>query len=299
MEKVLPNFLIVGAAKAGTTSLYEYLRQHPGIFMPANAEWKKEPAYFVHGYGVNDFQKYLTLFKEGAGKKAIGEASSAYLYCEESPRWIKLVLGAIKIIIILRNPAQRAFSLYTWMAREGYENAKTFAEALGKESLRLDDPYFHHHCPEHLPNYLYFSSGLYFEQVKRYWEVFGKDRVRVFLFEDLVNNPIAVCRTVFEFLSVDSSFVPIIKVHNEGRLPCSIALQSWLRSKGWASLMPISSEYQRLLLEKAMNLNARFGRKPKIARELCNFLKERFEADIIKLEELLGRDLSSWYAKST
>ena len=114
-----PNFFIVGAARCGTTSLWEYLRQHPDIYMPPVIE-QKEPAFFCDLYGVEHWDFYLTLFEAGRGKKRIGEASTPYLSSPESAGQIHSVLPLAKIIITLRNPVVRAYSLYKWMHANGY-----------------------------------------------------------------------------------------------------------------------------------------------------------------------------------
>lgn len=297
-----PNFLIVGAAKAGTTSLYEYLKQHPDICLPLDPK-RKEPMYFVNRKaGVRDYDDYLSLFAHGGNSKAIGEASTAYLYSEESPGWIKSVLGDIKIIILLRNPAKRAFSLYTWMVREGWEDAKTFEDALAIESRRLKDPAFHENCLEFFPDYLYFGSGLYTHQVERYFSTFGKERVRVYLFEEFVKAPVVACQDMFRFLGVDSTFVPRIEVHNEGRIPFSIGLQFYMQSvsMGQRAGYPVRilpKPYRGRVLAGIKQLNQRFGKKTTISPVVYQNLMERYLSDIKQLEQLLGRDLSVWYAK--
>ena len=284
-----PNFLVVGAAKSGTTSLHEYLGQHPQIFMSAN----KEPHYFVHGYGVEKWEDYLGLFAPASGKKAIGESSTLYLYCRESPPWIKSALGNIKIIVLLRNPAKRAFSLYGWMVREGYEDARTFAEALRRESVRHADPGFPKQALQFFPDYLYFSSGLYSEQIRRYLTTFGADRVRVHLFEDFVRDPVAVCRDLFQFLEVDVDFSPTFSVNNEGRIPGSVPLQFWLRTK-LPYLRFLPGRFRENLPRRLMDWNVKLGHEPKAEKAVLEQLIERYRDDILKLEQLLQRDLSHW-----
>ena len=286
-----PNFFIAGVPKAGTTSLYEYLRQHPQIFMPKY----KEPNYFVSGNGIEKWEEYLELFKKAGAKKAIGESSAGYCYCEESPGWIKSALGNVKIIIILRNPAARAFSLYTWMVREGYEDAPTFAEALEREPARLSDPLFRAQCPQYFPDYLYFTTGLYYEQVSRYIETFGRERIKVYLSEDLINQPLAVCQDAFRFLDVDTGFIPRMEMHNEGRFPKSIALQYWLRT-ALDNRQPFFARVLRKtkIVKSLMDWNVRHGRKPKLEKELLATLSRRYQPDIDKLQTLLGRNLSDW-----
>lgn len=285
-----PNFFIAGVPKAGTTSLHEYLKQHPQIFMPDY----KEPNYFVHGNGVEKWVDYLALFKDATGKKAIGESSAGYCYCEESPGWIKSVLGNVKIIILLRNPARRAFSLYGWMVREGYEDAPTFAEALEREPVRLCDPAFRAQCPQFFPDYLYFTTGLYFEQVSRYIETFGRDRVKIYLFEEFIKEPLQVCQDVFRFLEVDDGFVPKIGLHNEGRVPKSIALQYRLRAELQYRRKYVPHTWRIRLVECLMEWNARRGGKPQYDKHLLEILTQRYRQNIEQLQALLGRDLSGW-----
>jgi hypothetical protein len=285
-----PNFFIAGVPKAGTTSLHEYLKQHPQIFMPDY----KEPNYFIRGNGVEKWEDYLALFKDAVGKKAIGESSAGYCYCEESPGWIKSVLGNVKIIILLRNPASRAFSLYGWMVREGYEDAPTFAEALERELVRLHDSVFRAQCPQFFPDYLYFTTGLYFEQVSRYIETFGRDRVKIYLFEEFIKQPIAVCQDVFRFLEVDAGFVPKMGIYNEGRIPKSIGLQYWLRAELLRRRRFIPHTWRIKLVERLMERNVCRGSKPQPDKIFMEALTDRYRQNIGQLQTLLGRDLSGW-----
>jgi len=289
-----PNFFIAGVPKAGTTSLHEYLKQHLQIFMPDY----KEPNYFVHGNGVEKWEDYLALFKNAGGKKAVGESSAAYCYCEESPGWIKSVLGDVKIIILLRNPARRAYSLYGWMVREGYEDAPTFAEALERETARLHDPVFQANCQQFFPDYLYFKTGLYFEQVSRYFETFGRDRVKIYLFEEFIKQPVAICQNVFRFLEVDAGFTPKLELHNEGRIPESIGLQYRLRAELLRRRRFVPRAWRIRLVERLMERNIRRGSKPQADQQLLDALTERYRQDIEKLQTLLGRNLSGWMNKA-
>jgi hypothetical protein len=289
-----PNFFIAGVPKAGTTSLHEYLRQHPQVFMPDY----KEPNYFVRGNGVEKWDDYLSLFKDAGGKKAIGESSAGYCYCEESPGWIKSSLGDVKIIILLRNPASRAFSLYGWMVREGYEDAPTFAEALEREPVRLHDPAFRAQCPQFFPDYLYFTTGLYFEQVRRYIETFGRDRVKIYLFEEFIKQPVPICRDIFRFLEVDDSFTPKMELHNEGRIPKSVALQFRLRAELARRRRFIPHAWRIKLVEHWMKRNVQRGNKPQPDKKLLKALTDRYRQDVERVQTLLGRDLSGWMKKS-
>jgi hypothetical protein len=292
---VKPNFLIVGAAKSGTTSLHEYLGQHPDIFMSA----VKEPNYFVTKRGHDSWPKYVALFENGRDKIAVGESSTGYLFCEQSPALIKSALGEIKIIIVLRNPARRAASLYWWMVREGYENARTFSEALNEEPRRMQSPGFQQTCPQFYPDYLYYTTGLYSEQVRRYLETFGRQNVRIYIFEEFVQEPIAICRDVFEFLGVENAFTPKIEIHNEARLPASAGLQYWLRNRASSYLFFLPSRVRTKILERLMTANIGRGSTPSHDPAAEKALLDRYRSDISKLEQLLNRDLSVWYDGAT
>jgi len=224
----LPEFFIVGAAKSGTTSLWQYLRQHPAIFMPADITWK-EPSFYCDSYGVSDLAFYLSLFKEAKPDQIIGEASTPYLSSPESPGRIHGAAPESKIIIMLRNPVDRAYSLYKWMHHEKYEKADSFEEALEIEvKSRKDDEAFLKDNGHFYWDFLYFHSGLYFEQVRRYYDLFSASQIKVIIFEDFARRGLEITKEVYAFLGVDSDFTPEIKIHNEGA-PGYPALSAELR----------------------------------------------------------------------
>lgn len=280
---IQPNFLIVGAARSGTTSLYQWLRQHAEVFLPV---WK-EPSYFLKGYGINDWNHYLHLFEPGHGKKAIGEASAGYLAAPESAEWIRRELGSPRIIMILRDPVRRAMSLYAWMTMEGYEPAPTFEAALDAETPRMVDPAFAFKCPQYFWDYFYFTSGLYARQVRRYLDTFDKSQLRIYLFEELTENPAALFADVCTFLDIDPSFRPALDATNRARAPRYRRTQWGLRTgRSMPGLGWITSA--------AMNLNCRFGPPPRINSSTERSLRERYRSDIAELACLLDRDLSTW-----
>jgi hypothetical protein len=248
----VPNFFICGAARCGTTSLWEYLRQHPDIYMPDTIE-QKEPSYFCDLYGYRDWQYYLELFHPAGDRKRVGEASTAYLTSPESPGQIKAVVPHAKLIVSLRNPVARAYSLYKWMHEHGYEKIATFPEALeAEEASRLDNDEFKTTNGQYYYNFLYYHSGLFFQQVKRYFDVFGRDQVRVLIFEEFVKATPEHMRSLFEFLDVDPGFAPKVEVHN-----------------------PSGSSYAPL------------------DASLRSELTRRYHGNVLQLEALLGRELRS------
>ena len=293
-----PNFFIVGAAKSGTTSLWMYLKQHPDIFMPPTMAIK-EPSYFCKLYGFKDYDRYLNLFKDAKGISAIGEASTPYLSSPESANWIKTEYPYSKIIIILRNPVKRAYSLYNWMISEGYEWIFPFEKALKIEEERLKNQNFQYNNPQYFYNYLYFYSGLYYEQIKRYFDLFQEDQIRVYLFEDLRQEPISLTKEIYDFLEVDNSFTPNnISIFNSGKTPVSVPAQFFTKQKLHKYLrkirFPKAKEIQNFML-KANCLGNNNKAKP-LKTETKLFLQKRYKENIDKTAKLINRNLEHWLA---
>lgn len=209
----IPDFFVVGAARSGTTSMWQYLRQHPQLFLPAEFA-DKEPSFFCSGYGLRNPGKYCALFAEARPEQLIGECSTPYLTSPESARRIRQSVPEARIVIILRNPADRAASLHGWMHEHGYESIARFEDALAAEATRQRDPHFRRNHGQYFYNFLYYHSGLYARQVKRYFRVFGRERVQVQIFEEMLAAPAEAVRRVFSFLGVDPNFDPVIEIHN-------------------------------------------------------------------------------------
>lgn len=191
---MLPNFLIIGAEKSATTWLYSKLKKHPGIFMPRTKE-----LHFFNKYRSNLEMKdnyvklglnwYKNFFKDCNGQKAVGEATPMYLCDSYAPARIKETLGDIKLIAILRNPVDRAYSHY-WMARsKGYTDL-TFEEVVEQKTDK------------------FIKRGLYYKQIKRYLKYFDRDDMLIILFEDVIKCSEKVLKEIYRFLEVDTEFIP-------------------------------------------------------------------------------------------
>jgi len=290
----MPNFLIVGAAKAGTTSLYDYLRQHPDIFMP---EWK-ELSFFIGDacgplHKVRNPAYYYKVFSGAKQHKAIGEASTSYLYDRGAPAIIKSKLGAVKILIILRDPVAMSYSLYNHQSRKEGETITNFEAALAAEEKRRQDPIFKKKCYGWHANYYYFSRGLYSEQVQRYLTVFGKDHVKIFLFDELAKNALGVVQEAYRFLDVDDAFVPNLRVHNPaGGI---ISIPRFWQDTG-LFLKTFQFVFSKNFIKKIPHLLRNIGRKPPppLKPDTERSLRQRFYDDICRLEQLIGKDLSAW-----
>ena len=199
-----PNFLVIGAAKSGTTSLYQYLRQHPQVFLAPG----KDTSYFGGREGREhtgmSWQGYLSLFQGSEGYRAVGEASVAYLYSEAAPRRILEALGAqVKIVVLLRNPVDMAYSLWGQNVRDGGESL-SFRDALQAETARMSDAAFSrslHGAWKY--NYAYLDRAKYAIQLQRYFEVFGAANIHVALYEQFFADPRQHFQNLLEFLGLD------------------------------------------------------------------------------------------------
>lgn len=293
MTSRLPNFLIVGAPKAGTTSLYAWLKQHPSVFVSS----VKEPCYFVEDYrgGFHDWDQYARLFEAARHQPAIGEASTAYLASPESPSWIKRELGDVRIIISLRNPVDRAWSMYSWMVMEGFEPLTSFSAALETEQYRQQSARFKATNPEYWRDYLYFSGGLYVGQVCRFLDTF--QNVHVIVFDDLVRNPSEVFAKLCQFLEIDASICPNFTAENRSRFPRSTRAQYTLRAmRDLARNFPLARRPLIRAMESLMRLNVKIGEQRRLDPVSSVSLRARYTDEVGRLSALLGRDLSHWLA---
>lgn len=190
---MLPNFLIIGSQKAGTTSLYHILKQHPQIYMPETKELNfffKEDAY---ARGVD---AYTAHFADAADQLARGEASPGYICHPEAPARIHELLPDVKLILTVRNPIKRAISQY-WDNRRHLNEPLTFAQAL---DAYLSDDY--------QPGKIgYFSRGVYMRYIRRYLAYFPREHLLVLPFEEMISSPEDFYRRIFAFLGVDEDFI--------------------------------------------------------------------------------------------
>lgn len=272
----LPNFLIIGATKAGTTSLYDYMRQHPDVFMPGRI---KEPNFFCyHGQTggiripVKTAEAYRALFAEAAGESAVGEASPHYLSFPGTARRIKAMLPAVRIIASLRNPVDRSFSVYQMNLRDkGHNEGVPYLAAL------RNDPWL--------------REG-YRDNLQSYFAEFPASNVKVILFEDITRAPLETLRGLFGFLEVDGDFAPdISRVSNAGGLPRLKRLHSLLnsnRAKRIGHLLPAP------LVAAAKRLRERNLEKQSLPPAERAAALEIFREDILRTQDLIGRDLGHW-----
>ncbi len=297
----LPDFLIIGAARSGTTALHDYLRQHPGIFMPA----LKEPNFFAYegttprcrGPGaefinnsLTDQAAYRALFAPAPPGAVCGEASPLYLYSPRAPGRIARRLPRARLIAILRNPVEQAFSHFTYATRLAIEPETDFLRALELEQERLAAGW--------QPLFGYSSFPRYGEQLERYFALFPRSQILIRTYEEFRDRPQQLMREIFAFLGVDAGFRPdMSRRPNAGGVPRNRALQDFLMRPN-----PVTGAIARLLPQKlSRTIRDRLAAAntrpaPQMPPDARAILAERLRDDIERLQALLRRDLSHWLA---
>ncbi len=293
----LPNFLIIGAQKGGTSALYDALKLHPQIWMSPG----KEPAFFAATDGVpafdgppyrtrwiTDLDVYEALFAGGAQARAIGEASTLYSFwhTDQTAAAIQNYAPDMRLLAILRQPAERAYSAFHFVRQQGMEPLADFQEALRAEKSRGR---WH-------PTFRYAQNGKYSIHLKPYFERFPRAQIRIYLYEDWNNDPEGVIRDICRFLEIDEMFIPAMAARrNVTRITRSEALKIFLKRPHplKALLRPLLPARWRKNMVKQMhrwNESPLPPLNPALRRELT----ESYRKDILKLQDLIGRNLSHW-----
>jgi|HubBroStandDraft_5_1064220.scaffolds.fasta_scaffold48682_2 hypothetical protein len=310
-----PNFFIVGAGKAGTTSLHGYLHQHPEIYMSP----VKEPCYFAPeirpenfspgfrrhlerqtrklkhilndgepvrplGWIAQDWDNYLRLFRPVRGEKAIGEASAAYLWSSAAAANIYARFPEARIVMILRDPAERAFSQYLHQVALGLTRL-SFRRHI-EHALRVPHGELNIYYP-------FLEAGLYAAQVKRFLDLFPRDQVRIYWYEEAWSNPSHLLRDLFQFLAVNPEFeADTTRKILERRRPRFARAHYYLKKLNvWRPLRALVPTSLRPSLRSAA---FRTGGSIRIDPADRQFLIDYYRPDIECLSTLLNRDLSSW-----
>lgn len=293
MQQVnLPNFLIVGAMKAGTTSMYEILRQHSQIAMSSIKE--------VHFFDIEDNYKlglpfYQTFFKKSNNTLAVGEATPIYIFMPEVPsRIIKLLGDQTKIIILLRNPADRAISHYKMNVQRRIAQDPLLV-SLKKNLRRINN----NQPSGQEENFI--ERGLYYSQLKRYFDLFPAENIKVILFEkEFLKQRRKTINDLFDFLNVPRENVSVNVQLMQTTVPIVNGLDKILNTahpiNQFAKKIIPSKHVRNAIKQISNKLNNKKVTKIDNADEIKKWLiKDVFYEDIKKTEELLDLDLSDWY----
>lgn len=313
MSDKKPNLFIVGAAKAGTTSLHKYLDQHPDIYMAPikephhfssdinfeefNENYKQQVRFDLKRYltqkrltnkhiaFIEDKEKYLELFREANNEKYFGEGSNGYLYSKVAAKEICDFNPHARIIILLRNPVDRAFSHWLMDFRNTDNDIGNFVEALEADYKGKYKGWGVSH--------LYVELGRYSNQVKRYLDNFPKEQIKIFLYEDFRKNNLHVLNDIFRFLGVEEKNKLEKITSNKASVPKNRRMIQILKSTG---LTPSKTRFfpQPLLrfIKMALYDSQNLPVLSKAERDYV--FKKYFKSDVDKLEKLVNLDFDKW-----
>src|ERR671923_118596 len=291
-KEIWPNFFIVGAQRAGTTSLYHYLKKIPGVYMSR----VKEPSYFAPNFVRRDpgrflrgKEEYLSLFENARGYIAVGEASPMYLWDPDAPKLIQQTVPHARIIMILRDPIERAYSHY--LIKKKYRG--------GMKSSFYDELMRDYKSQEKLDgrSRLYVEPGMYHEQVKRYFDIFGNEQVKVIIFEEFAQHTVQTVNEVLAFLGVNYTVRAITEQYNAYSVPRGplalwiFSFFRWLRARNIKTYKIATLPSHALMKSFPEKMFFKRKQKPKIEPKAIKFLQEIYHDDVIRLQSLLGRSL--------
>jgi len=304
-----PNFFIVGAPKCGTTSLHGYLQPHPDVYLP----YYKEPHFFgrdLEGSRFEQFRgkprRYLKLFRDARDERLRGESSPWYLVSRCAAAEIHAYDPQAKIIIMLRNPVDMLYSLWSQFRYSGNEQIESFEQALAAEEGRRAGRQIRRaaHC---ITGLRYRHMTRFSEQVARYFQHFGRERVKVIIFDDFRADTATVYCDVLRFLGVDDSFRVDFSVRN----PNKSARLPWLRNlivgSGFSlmllkdrmtyftstnSLVPYARRTR--VVDGVVAVYTRYERRSPLTADTSRQLALELAPEVDKLSALLDRDLSHW-----
>jgi hypothetical protein len=290
-EEIWPNFFIVGAQKAATTSLYFYLKEIPGVYMSE----LKEPSYFApHAVQssvsdvIRDKEEYLRLFKNASGYIAVGEATPIYLWDPDAPKLIHQTVPHARIIMSLRDPIERAYSNYLMKMKYSGMKSSFYDELIQDYESRVK--LFGR-------SQLYVEFGMYYEQVKRYFDIFGREQVKVIIFEEFAQHTVQTVNEVLAFLGVNHTVRAITEQYNAYSVPRGplalwiFSFFRWLRARNIETYNIATLPSHALMKSFPEKMFFKRKQKPKMDPQSVKFLQEIYRDDVIRLESLLGRSL--------
>lgn len=315
-----PNFFVVGAAKAGTSSLGDYLSRHPDVYVSpvkephffstdirmahfradyrnrvyfdVQAYLSNHPLEYKHIAHIEDRSQYLGLFREVKNEKAIGELSTGYLYSSYAADNLFEFNPDARIVMVLRQPVHRAYSHYVMNLRDLWDCNSGFINALERDFTASEKGWGRSH--------LYVELGLYFEQVSRYLKRFPEKQVKIFLYEDFQNDPAGFIRELCTFLGVSPSALGGVDMRERKHVA---ALPRFKISGIYFSSLKVLSGYIGMVMPdklKPLVRNVIFSKRnvPKLREDEFNQAMKYFRDDIQKLSVLIKRDLQSWHKMS-
>lgn len=281
---MLPNFIIAGAAKSGTTAMQEVLSAHPDVCM----SWMKGPTYFTREAPRASYHKgrswYESLFHVCDGARAIGEVSPFYMICTDAPYLIYQTIPDVRLLFVLRDPVERIYSYYRYTLQRGFQLPDL--ERMAAEGH-----------PE-LKQAIYVSS--YHLHINRYLQVFPKEQVSIFIYEDWLSDARAFLCSVYQSIGVDADFVPdnLSQRYNPSQQARVVWLQHMLNTLGERiirlDLPPTLFNLLKAARGSLWKINSKGVQFPPLSPQLRNDLYSNFTETVDYIEEYLDRPLTAW-----
>jgi len=294
MNQIL-DFMIIGAQKSGTTTLFDFLSKHPDICVPDT----KETRFFTKDEFYKKGENYLKHLLKNKSKISIGGCAYAHqLFFTEFAERVYKQNNKIKLICILRNPIDRAYSAYWFAKRNIWENSSTFEEALEKENLRIKGNYLE------FAELTYLNHGHYYQQLQEYLKIFDKEQFFILLTEDLKNEPKKTYSSLLEFLGVNSK-EELLNFNDESnqsgwpRFPflqrVLVSVDSWYK-RSFRKVTTAEFRYfvRKNFLKPVIRFNVQPFKYPPMREDTRSRLREYFRDHNRRLSDLIGRDLSHW-----
>ncbi len=293
MQMIQPNLFIVGAPKAGTTSLYAYLEDHPDVYMSPIKETNyftyqaiKEQGLYYKEEHISTLAQYQNQFQEHTTEQVIGEASVSYLFYPGTAKKLHDFNPNAKIVMVLRQSIDRGFSHYLMDSRLGFVDRLSFEDIIFQKS---------NHPQQDLYYQQFIELGLYYEQVKQYYDYFDPNQIKVFLFEDLKADVAAIMQELYDFLEIDASFQTALETtHNPFLAPRNAVVgdlykQKWIRNTV-TTLLPagVTTYVKSKFFDKS--------KKPILLPQSRSYLNQLYQEDWQRLAKLINRNLDHWNA---
>ena len=303
------DFFIVGAARSGTTTLWQWLKGHSDIFLPET----KEPHYFCFKdkglqYFGNELdphykelitvseKDYLHLYNKCKPHQLNGDASPGYLYFPGTAANIKQHNPSAKIICILRNPCDRAFSQFIFHVQAGFEDVCDFQTALNNEEARISKGWWWGHH--------YLKAGNYVSQWQEYCDEFDESQRLLLFYDDLVSSPKATYEKICDFLNIVPSTSANVNLHVNGTsdlvsVPLNLKIHRLL-THGVTSNKHLMNWLPKWFSQKIKQFIIAINKQPKpeMTSSSRNFMANYYRPELERLSSLTGVDLSNWFKNS-
>ncbi|SFR36419.1 Sulfotransferase domain-containing protein [Robiginitalea myxolifaciens] len=300
MNRLHPNVFLIGVQKSATTSVYDWMAQHPDICGPVSM---KDTPFFIDDKLYNKGVKFLEQVyrPEYRDQKVILNGSAHNIYFEHALKRMAEFQPDAKLILILRDPVERAFSAYKFAKKRNLEDMELEA-AIADEPNRIAHPDLKIQSET-----TYVDHGLYHRQIQRLYQYFKPEQVRILLYEDIREQPETIMHDIYSFIGVDATFTPDYrKLNQTGSVRYTWIKNMVYNDSKWKQfllkyiidpILPYNLKYRlKLFFLRAMTGKAKndSGQPDVLTHERANWLRSYFIEDIQNLETLIGRDLTAW-----